>query len=139
MRDDAVLCLSKQTTGMNWITLVSETIKQFTRANAKSFGDFDQSVYRGCFFAALNLAYVIVMQVRFFCQSLLADTSSLSTITDRLTQNFAMLLGCHCEERKQERQNRATVFRLYFSACNSWRQAYKQRQLSRVLDLPGFQ
>jgi hypothetical protein len=123
----------------NGLNVCLKAIKQFAGANAKSFGYFNQSVYGGRFFAALNFTDVIVVQVCFFCQTLLAHADFLASNTNCFSQNFAMLLGCHFGERKQERQNRATVLRLYFSTCNPLRRGYKQHQLSRVLDLPGFQ
>jgi hypothetical protein len=125
--------------GMNGLNLCLKAVKQFAGANAESFGNFYQSVYRRRLFTAFDFADVIVVQVGFFCQSLLAHANFLARATDCFSQNFAMLLGCHCAKRKQEQQNRTTVFRLYFSTCNPLKRAYKQRRLNRVSDLPGFQ
>jgi hypothetical protein len=124
---------------MKGLTLILKAVKQLARAHSKSFSDFDQGVNRGCLLAALDFTDIIVMQFGFFGQPLLAHADFFTRSADCFAQDFTMLLGCHCGERKQERQKPTTVFRLYFSACNSLRREYKQRQLSRVLDLPGFQ
>lgn len=118
---------------MKGLTLILKAVKQLTRAYAKGFSDFDQSVNRGCLFAALDFPDIIVMQFGFFGQPLLAHADFFTRSADRFAQDFTMLLGCHCGERKQERQKPTTVFRLYFSACNPWKRGYKQRQLNRVL------
>jgi hypothetical protein len=123
---------------MKELTLILKVVKQLAWAHTKGFSDFDQGVNRGCLLAALDFPDIIVMQFGFFSQTLLAHADFFSRSADCFAQDFTMLLGCHCGERKQERQKPTTVFRLYFSACNLLRRGYKQHQLNRVRS-PGFQ
>jgi hypothetical protein len=81
-------------------------------AEAEGAGDFYQSVQTGGFFAALDFADEVVVEVGFFGEAFEAQSGSPAIGADGSSDNFTMFESCrHRAERKQERGEWTTVDR----------------------------
>jgi len=104
-------------------------VHQIADTNAEGFGYAQQCVQADPLFSTFNFANINRMQVGFFGQTFLAQTSLLAAVADSVTEDFQLARTRHSVSGKQDRAKHDTPNMGVFLSCTFSGESVKKSEI----------